>query len=54
MAKENGKITEEELLEELREAIRDCFVGTTTKESDGLVLSLFGGQKFCISVKELA
>ena len=49
--RENEK---EEILMEIGEAIRDCFVGVLTKSEDGLTLALVGGQKFKIQVSKIA
>lgn len=51
MENQGKKITEEELTEELKLAVKDCFTGSVRKCKDGLHLFL-GGQMFVLTVKE--
>jgi hypothetical protein len=45
-------VTKEELTMQLKEAIREFFVGVCTDGEDGLTLALANGQKFHICVTE--
>ena len=45
-------VTKEELTMQLKEAIREFFVGVCTEDKEGLILSLVNGQKFRICVQE--
>ena len=46
-------VTKEELTMQLKEAIREFFVGVCTDGEEGLTLALVNGQKFRISVAEI-
>lgn len=46
------KITAEQLLQEIKPIIKDCFVAVVHKNSDGLSLSFPNGQKFTVAVWE--
>ena len=48
------RVTEEEFLAEIGEAVKEYFVGTVRSEDKALSVILVGGQKFMVSVKEVA
>ncbi len=52
--KETNQVESEQFTMELLQALKDYFVGKTELKDGGIALSLFGGQKFFISVKESA
>lgn len=52
MTNEKQTVTESKLLYEVKEAIRDCFVGHTEEKEGYILLTLTNGQVFSISVKE--
>ena len=52
MANEKQRVTANEILGEVREAIRDCFVGRTEEKEGKIRLTLTGGQVFTVCVSE--
>ena len=46
------KITAEQLLQEIKPIMKDCFVAVVRKTSDGLSLVFPNGQKFTVAVWE--
>ena len=49
----NVRVTQEELLLELKAMMKDCFVGTITVENNELLFSLVNKQRFSIKVEEV-
>ena len=52
MVNEAQKVTTKELLEELKEAMRDCFVGKIEEKEGYIQFTLLSGQVFSVCVKE--
>ena len=49
-----NEVKSEQFTMELLQVLKDYFVGKAELKENGIALSLFGGQKFFISVKESA
>ena len=52
MVNEAQKVTTKELLGELKEAMRDCFVGKIEEKEGYIQVTLLSGQVFSVCVKE--
>lgn len=52
MANEAQKVTTKELLGELKEAMRDCFIGKIEEKEGYIEFTLLSGQVFSVCVKE--
>ena len=52
MVNEAQKVTTKELLGELKEAMRDCFIGKIEEKEGYIEFTLLSGQVFSVCVKE--